>query len=48
MNKHDTKQPKKLSLSRETVRILSNVESTPAKNEDTSPRCTDAGPRCDV
>jgi hypothetical protein len=47
MNKTDNKQPKKLSLSRETVRILSNVEGTTAKPEDTSPRCTEYGPRCE-
>lgn len=49
MNKHDNKQPKKLSLSRETVRILSNQESAPGKpHEATSPICTDGGPRCEL
>lgn len=47
MNKHDKKQPKKLSLSRETVRILSNVEGTPVKQEMTTPFCTESGTTCD-
>ncbi|WP_164018462.1 hypothetical protein [Pyxidicoccus trucidator] len=48
MNPHDNKQPKKLSLSRETVRILSNVEASPAKKEATTPVCTEYGPRCEL
>jgi hypothetical protein len=47
MNQHDNKQPKKLSLSRETVRILSNPEGSPTKKEITTPFCTDGGPRCE-
>ena len=47
MNQHDNKQPKKLSLSRETVRILSNPEASTAKKELTSPFCTEGGPRCE-
>jgi hypothetical protein len=48
MNKHDNKQPKKLSLSRETVRILSNQETSPAQKEITSPFCTEIGPNCEA
>ncbi|MBZ4420610.1 hypothetical protein [Myxococcus sp. RHSTA-1-4] len=48
MNKQENKQPKKLSLSRETVRILSNPETVPGKqHEITTPICTEGGPRCD-
>ncbi|MFP2906028.1 hypothetical protein ACLESD_13405 [Pyxidicoccus sp. 3LFB2] len=48
MNKPDNKQPKKLSLSRETVRILSNQESAPGKQREmTSPFCTDSGMTCE-
>ncbi|WP_395815337.1 hypothetical protein [Archangium minus] len=50
MNKTDNKQPKKLSLSRETVRILSNQESAPGpgkQREMTSPFCTDSGLTCE-
>lgn len=47
MNKHDdNKQPKKLSLSRETVRNLSNQDGTAKQQEATTPICTEYGPRC--
>ncbi|MFP2927865.1 hypothetical protein ACLESO_22245 [Pyxidicoccus sp. 3LG] len=48
MNKHDSKQPKKLSLSRETVRILSSADAGAVKVDRTTPICTEGGPRCEL
>lgn len=49
MDKQTPQKPQKLSLKRETVRLLSNPggESNPRK-ELTSPICTDYGPKCDL
>ncbi|WP_158625032.1 hypothetical protein [Corallococcus terminator] len=48
MDKQDTQKSKKLSLKRETVRLLSNPGGElKALKEATSPNCTEFGPRCD-
>jgi hypothetical protein len=44
----DSQQPKKLSLKRETVRLLSGPEAVKGELQPlTTPKCTDAGPRCE-
>ncbi|WP_158620516.1 MULTISPECIES: hypothetical protein [Corallococcus] len=49
MDKQDTQKPKKLSLKRETVRLLSNPGAElKAHKELTSPFCTEGGPKCDI
>ncbi|XXF79657.1 hypothetical protein P2318_07835 [Myxococcaceae bacterium GXIMD 01537] len=50
MNSQDNKQPsKKLSLNRETVRVLSNQTAGSADRRPiTTPFCTEGGPRCDL
>ncbi|WP_158619970.1 hypothetical protein [Corallococcus sicarius] len=49
MDKQDNQKPKKLSLKRETVRLLSGAgtEQTDRK-ERTSPICTEYGTKCDI
>ncbi|MCY1033415.1 hypothetical protein OV207_18320 [Corallococcus sp. BB11-1] len=49
MDKQDTQKPKKLSLKRETVRLLSNPGGeSKERKELTTPRCTEFGPNCDL
>ena len=49
MDKQDTQKPKKLSLKRETVRLLSGASAEQqARKELTSPICTDYGTKCDL
>ncbi|MBN8228491.1 hypothetical protein JYK02_13350 [Corallococcus macrosporus] len=48
MDKQDMQKPKKLSLKRETVRLLSNSDAEmPGRKDLTSPFCTE-GPRCEL
>ncbi|NOK32846.1 hypothetical protein HMI49_06505 [Corallococcus exercitus] len=49
MDKQDMQKPKKLSLKRETVRLLSKPDGElNGRKELTSPYCTEGGPKCDL
>jgi hypothetical protein len=48
MDKQEPQKSKKLSLKRETVRLLARPEgASPEHQPLTTPRCTDSGPKCD-
>ncbi|WP_223643414.1 hypothetical protein [Corallococcus sp. EGB] len=48
MDKQDMQKPKKLSLKRETVRLLSGAGAEQQERKElTSPLCTERGPKCD-
>ncbi|GMU03896.1 hypothetical protein ASNO1_01480 [Corallococcus caeni] len=48
MEKQDTQKPRKLSLKRETVRLLSGAGAEQKdRKEITTPRCTEFGPNCE-
>ncbi|GMU01226.1 hypothetical protein KH5H1_53460 [Corallococcus caeni] len=49
MDKQDMQKPKKLSLKRETVRLLSGASAEQKdRKELTSPVCTEYGTKCDL
>ncbi|NBD08173.1 MULTISPECIES: hypothetical protein [Corallococcus] len=49
MDKQDTQKPKKLSLKRETVRLLSGAGGELRERKElTTPLCTDRGSKCEL